>query len=267
MEKIALNSAKWLSVENLKYEVWRSTDFPNYVISNYGRLKRLEHWNVRTYKERICRIYETRAGYLSFRVYVDGNLIQVLIHKLVALAFIPNPNNLPFVNHINEDKKDNRVENLEWCTAKYNSNYGTCQQRRANTLKELLSKRELNVVCCSLNGDVVKRYNTTGEIISDGYNLKTIYRCCRHKQDTTYGYVWRFADDPFTKQDNCKKVPGSRYEIDCFSLDNKFIKTYTSVYDAAIAIGGLNKRCGILNNIKGCTNSAYGFIWKEHKQE
>lgn len=81
------------------------------------------------------------GGYIRVRIYVDGIIKRLLIHRVVADAFIPNIYNYPQVNHINEIKTDNRVDNLEWCTAKYNANYGTRNARMAARIS--LTKRKI----------------------------------------------------------------------------------------------------------------------------
>ena len=72
-------------------------------------------------------------GQYQVRLCKDGKPAQYVVHRLVAQLFIPNPNNLPQVNHKDEDKTNNIVDNLEWCDSKYNNNYGTLQQRRIQT--------------------------------------------------------------------------------------------------------------------------------------
>ena len=74
-------------------------------------------------------------GYYRFQFHHNGKKINKLCHRLIAEKFIPNPNNLPQCNHKNELKTDNRAENLEWCTASYNTNYGTRNKRVAEKLK------------------------------------------------------------------------------------------------------------------------------------
>ncbi|RFZ78320.1 endonuclease [Lacrimispora amygdalina] len=106
-----------------------------YEISNYGRVKSIERLvksnnnNFRLQKESIRKPTVNNRGYFSIRLCKNGKYKAQFIHRLVAIAFIDNPNNLPEVNHKDEDKKNNRVENLEWCTRKYNMNYGTVKDK------------------------------------------------------------------------------------------------------------------------------------------
>ena len=103
-----------------------------YEISSLGRVKRLESKDSRGHlrKERILKQRITAYGYAQIGLYKDSKETKFLVHNLVANAFIPNPLGLSDVNHINEVKRDNRLENLERCTRSYNCNYGTANERR-----------------------------------------------------------------------------------------------------------------------------------------
>ena len=94
-----------------------------YQVSNLGRVKSLNYNH--TKKEKILSDYPNTYGYLYVNLYKNGKGKPFYIHKLVAQAFIDNPNNYREINHKDENKQNNRVENLEWCNRKYNCNYGT----------------------------------------------------------------------------------------------------------------------------------------------
>ena len=112
-------------------EIWKPVrDYEGlYEVSNLGRIKSLKriikadfHFgNTRTYKERILKVGNVR-GYQQVNL-LDRNSKNKYVHRLVAEAFLDNPNNYPVINHINGDKTDNRAENLEWCTQKENINH------------------------------------------------------------------------------------------------------------------------------------------------
>lgn len=115
-------------------ERWKKIEgYENYSVSSEGRVR-----NDRT--GYILKPMLDTGGYCQVKLYPNNR--RVSLHRLVANAFIPNPNNLPQVNHINEDKTDNRVENLEYCTAQYNINYGTCVERAIKNRKGKTAERE-----------------------------------------------------------------------------------------------------------------------------
>lgn len=112
-----------------------------YQISNYGQVKSLTkerympNGGKRVYTERLVAINVVKSGYLNVQLWKDGKVKNKMVHILVAMAFIPNPNNYPQVNHKDEDKTNPIYSNLEWCTRSYNATYGTAIQRRLHTLK------------------------------------------------------------------------------------------------------------------------------------
>ena len=117
-------------------EVWKSIfDYSNYKISNLGRIRSLK-------KYKILKQSTNRFGYKSVSLHKFGTSKTFAIHRLVAKAFIPNPNNYPCVNHKDENPSNNCVSNLEWCTYQYNSIYGTAIERRIKTYKDNTDKRK-----------------------------------------------------------------------------------------------------------------------------
>ena len=114
-------------------------------------------------------------------------LLKVLVHRLVASAFIPNPNNLPEVNHKDENKLNNRLENLEWCDRKYNSNYGTRNQKAAN-------KKFKAVNMYSLEMKFIRKFDSlkeAGKYVNG--NPCNIAQNCKRRSKSSYGYIWRWC--------------------------------------------------------------------------
>ena len=107
-----------------------------YEVSNTGQVRSLDRFYYRLHKGKVLSPTKDRYGYLTVTLNCNGKSKTIKIHRLVAQAFLPNPDNLPQVNHKDEDKTNNNVTNLEWCTAKYNVNFGTRQERYRNTMLE-----------------------------------------------------------------------------------------------------------------------------------
>jgi len=102
-----------------------------YDVSSYGRVRSLDRYDNRNCfrKGHILKQSNDGRGYMSIVLCLNGIFKRYLIHRLVAQTFIPNPDNLPQVNHKDENKSNNRIENLEWCNQKYNNDYGSRKER------------------------------------------------------------------------------------------------------------------------------------------
>ncbi len=152
-----------------------------YQVSSLGNIKSLK-FN----KEKILIKRIQPNGYENVILYSKGEGITKRVHRLVAEAFIPNPDNLPEVNHKNENKMDNRVENLEWCNRSYNYNYGTPKQKKNN-------KKSIIIQQYSLNNELIKEYPSIMEIERlMNYANSNIISCCRGKYKQAYGYIWKY---------------------------------------------------------------------------
>lgn len=114
------------------------------------------------------------GGYLQIRCGKK----HVYVHKLVAEKYIPNPNNLPQINHKNEIKSDNRIENLEWCDEKYNTRYSTAKK----------------VYCYNRKGELIKVYDTSTDTRIDGFNDKGVRNVCAGRKYTHHGYTFSYKE-------------------------------------------------------------------------
>lgn len=100
----------------MEEEIWKEIEgFDNYQISSLGRVKNIKF-------DRYVKPLLDNKGYLTVNLYKDGKMKHLTLHRLIAIAFIPNPENKPCIDHINTDRSDNRIENLRWCTQKENHN-------------------------------------------------------------------------------------------------------------------------------------------------
>ena len=164
-------------------EIWKLiANFAGYEVNNIGRIR-----SYRRGKVRYLHLVEAKDHYLRAQLYVGKKIKHsIAVSRLVAIAFIPNPLKLEQVNHINENVKDNRVENLEWCSPKYNSNYGT----RAKRIADKLSK---SVLQYARDGTFIRRFNSASEAAREIKTTATsISAVCRGVHYTHKNFVWKY---------------------------------------------------------------------------
>lgn len=167
-------------------EVWKDiVGFEGiYEVSNQGKVRRFDNQKI---KAAPLNAY----GYPQVSLYKNGKVYLRRVHRLVAMAFIPNPNNLPMINHKDEVPTNNNVDNLEWCDAKYNVNYGSGNEKRA------LSHSK-PVLQYSLSGDLIREWRSATEAARElGFPQSGINWCClrKPKYNSCKGYLWKFKDD------------------------------------------------------------------------
>lgn len=183
----------WKDIENYK---------GLYQISDCGRIKSLERdiyrqngTFYRHVEEKILASNLDRGGYQYVKLYKNGEGKKMLVHRLVAKAFIPNPENKPQINHRDEVKTNNVVENLEWCSAKENANYGTRNKRIIQNRRYLKlgdNPRARAVFCVELN----KTFDCAKRVEEElGIYQSAICNVCKGKLKTTGGFHWRYVDD------------------------------------------------------------------------
>ena len=194
----------------MKDEIWKPIkDYEGlYEISNLGRVKSLNY--SRTGKEQILKPQKRKNGYLGVILCYKNTQKQVNIHRLVAEAFIPNPENKPYVDHINTDKLDNRACNLRWVTQKENLNNLLTKdkmnsRKQSEETKKKLSESHKNsdktirIKVVQLNKDtneLIKIWNSATEAEREGgFANNNINRCCRGKYKTHKGYKWMYYED------------------------------------------------------------------------
>ena len=168
-------------------------DIPNYggryQISNYGRV-----WSV--IKSQFVKQHINNDGYCQVRLYFgDGRKKHEMVHRLVALAFLPRENTrLTQVNHKDENKENNYIENLEWCTASYNNSYGKRLERVSNTNKAN-GKRKKPVLQYDLQGNFVKEYPSAKEAeIENNIARGHVTKVCKDERKSAGGFIWKYKN-------------------------------------------------------------------------
>ena len=150
-----------------------------YEVSDKGRVRSLKFG-----KERILKPIRNKDGYLLVNLCKNGEIKHCLVHRLVAKTFIPNPQNLPEVNHKDEDKENNSVQNIEWCDRKYNINYGTRTDRCSKPVLQFTK-----------DGEFVKEWKSIRDAERNlGYFHNNISSCCTGRLKSAYNFIWEFKD-------------------------------------------------------------------------
>lgn len=154
----------------MKNELWKEIDGynGNFLVSNFGNVKSIDRWickkdGTKEFKYgRLIKLQRRISGYIQVSLCYKCKSKTYNVHRLVAKAFLDNPHNLPEVNHKDENKANNNVENLEWCNREYNMNYGSLPSRMRENLG--CTKRRSNKVAqISRSGVVIAIYNSAKE--------------------------------------------------------------------------------------------------------
>lgn len=172
-----------------------------YQASTLGRIRsvtRVTRKNQMVYGKVLSQTKQ-KNGYMKVIFGIDGKAFHPNVHRLVAETFLENSQNLPCVNHKDEDKQNNRVENLEWCTAKYNSNYGTKTKREANAKHKPILQYSKDMVLLREFDSLQDSFEFVGK---KNWN---IYSVCSGFQKTAYGYIWRWKYGVESVNKNGKK--------------------------------------------------------------
>lgn len=186
-------------------EIWKDIKgYENlYMISSYGRVKSVDKYDRlgRFWKGKILKNNKQSNGYFSVGLSKNGKMKYFLIHRLVAEAFIPNPENYPCVNHKDENPSNNFVSNLEFCTYGYNNNYGTRNQRLSESLKSHSvseqSKKKMSqiknktVFQFTRDGKFVKQWKSVNEA-EETLGIWHISSCATGKRETAGGFKWSY---------------------------------------------------------------------------
>ena len=190
-------------------EQWRTAVYDGilyeglYKVSNLGRILSLNYR--RTGRAEVMNPFEDKDGYLVVHLRKNGEYKTCKVHRLVSETFLENPENLPEVNHKDEDKTNNFVflnedgtvnkekSNLEWKTHKDNINHGTRNERVSKTLTN--GKKSKRVLQLSLSGELIKEWPSVSECGRNGFNSGAVAACCRGERKSHKGFRFMYADD------------------------------------------------------------------------
>ena len=162
-----------------------------YQVSNWGNVKSLNY--KRTGKEKILRPCKDGNGYLYVVLFENGKYKLYKVHRLVLSTFSPIENSHELqVNHINECKTDNRLENLEWVTCKENCNHGTRNKRSGE-------KKSIPIVQLSLEGKYIRSWKSSHDAERNGFDPSHIIKCCKGKYKTHKGYRFMYLSEYMDK--------------------------------------------------------------------
>lgn len=197
-------------------EEWRDIEGYEglYQISSEGRVKSLKRIarNNHTVDSKIRKPKIDKDGYCCVSLWIDGVSKEYFIHRLVAQAFVPNPENKPCIDHINTDRTDNRVENLRWCTHKENTNNPISREKFLHNRYKVEGERRISIykptkeaiakmaekhkkpVGMYKDGNLIKRFDSAADAEREDNNLKfmSISAACNGRLKTYRGYEWKF---------------------------------------------------------------------------
>lgn len=202
---IDCNNPRWYNLQDLPNEEWQDIQGYEglYQVSNYGRVKSLGRISKRksrwggqytvVMKEKIKTPFKNNKGYYMIHLNNNGKESNLLIHRLVGKAFIPNPYNNPEIDHKNENKNDNKINNLTWCTRLYNNTKGVQSKdgRRNSSRFRMRPVRQYD-----LQGNLLNIYE--GIRIAEektSIDNRNIVKCCKGKEKTAGGFIWRYDDE------------------------------------------------------------------------
>lgn len=246
-----------------------------YEVSNKGRLRCLIQ--DQGHRKRVLKPGVNYADYENYRYKKnDGKYRYVGIQRIMMESFVPVPDELKHligtrylqVNHKDENPRNNTLENLEWCSAKYNTNYGTAMRRKIETRNQTgVRGAMVKVKQISLTGELIRIWDSMAEASNElGIFKSQICCCCKGKQKTAGGYRWEYADKKgtYTVTDSTKAKMSQSYtrkkKVARCDSSGTIIEVYDSVKAASLVMSTTP------TNIKACcigkTSQAKGFIWK-----
>lgn len=195
----------------------------------------------------------SQQDYKFASLLIDGQQKRMRVHRMVAMTFIDNPENKPYVNHINGNRSDNNVENLEWVTPSENTQHAVKTGLMNNGRKKA-------VIQYSLNGERMATFESASEAARQtGGSQSKITMCCKRQRQTANDYQWRYYDDIQDVQKVEKKFITGKKVAQCDEEGN-ILNIYPSYKEAARAVNGTSSA---ISRVCSGTNIRHkGYKWK-----
>lgn len=203
-------------------EVWKTyPEFPFIEVSNFGRVRTKDRYvrngknSKRLVKGRILKQQLNKKGYMYVHINVNGKIVNRYVHRMVAVCFLPNPNGLPEVNHKDNDRTNNAVSNLEWCTSQYNLDY----KKNFGTSPAQVQGR--SVFAVDLNNGRVLRFETRSEAMRQlGVNTGDISRVLKGKLNQIRGY-WFTEDESEITEEKIREIKANMKPCQVIAVNPK----------------------------------------------
>lgn len=243
-----------------------------YEVSNWGRIKSLPKTVTRkgicyNLNEKILKPQPSGNGYLKIFLHNNKYKKQFFVHRIVSEAFIPNPGNKPFIDHINTIRDDNRIENLRWCTQKENCNNPISLSKMSESsmkvdrikVNKVLQEKNSSVASkkvyqYDINGNFIRAFNSVIEAAKYiGVKTKSLTVECNRRQHYYLGYLWYYK-----KYDKVPKYIPRKKKIAQYTKEGDFVKLWDSISDASKEYNN----CNIVLVCKGIRKTASGFVWR-----
>ena len=238
---------------------WKEIEGTNglYLVSDEGKVFSCQ-------SNKVLKTERQNAGYYRVELHYNGEVHRELIHRLVAQAFIPNPNNYPIINHKDENPANNCADNLEWCTHSYNTNYGNC-------IKKIVANREYIAGWNHVQSKSVKQFDLDGNFLHEygscgmaakltGLNEKSISKCANGQLKQYAGFGWSYTDTYTYDAHPHHTIRNG--DIDCFDMNGKLVKTYHT-QDELRADGFVPQ--SVCRVCRGERNQYHGYKFAYHK--
>lgn len=279
MEYIDVNSKRWLSLENLPNERWKDIEGYEgfYQISDYGRVKSLKKPNRKNQfvEERIMVIHPNKNGYSILHFSMNGYHYRKSIHRLVALAFLDNPNNHPFVLHKKavRDGGSNHYSNLYWGTQKDNMN----DRKRENkyivsteTIEKIIEQSSKPVNQYNLDGSFVRTWKSSVEA-SKVLNIddSSIRKVCNGFKKSAGNYQWKTYNGEICNIEPYERTKG-KYNFKCKQIvqlkkDGTFVRIWSSVKDIHETLHLRTE--SIYRVCRGERKTYNGYVWRYYEED